>query len=356
MLQKYLIVTLSAIFLNASHAYALDDETPVCNAPKSWDISSTTTQLLIITNNNCTFDYFVMHPGQPPKELEILGSWHPLVDEQPDECPVFLLENSLDISNEYMQYLYHTCDQFANLHKYPITEEFILKTMAQPQETKLLNTEDLSQILTESDNIIFFEGAGLSAKKVQTLVQFHNQLGLQGLPGIFAVTNKSLINFIELLLKNPEHYHATITNFFSSFGQSDPIPTEAHYALKEIVEILKNRGKQVIIHSGNFDGFLEAVGLERVMGNEIIDTSKLTSLTIVVLGLRVDNGGILNKYKNRLPETKIFSLNMKPEKFLEVDPDNLKPLETLMNIDGHILGDLQQTMPQLKDRLTKIKD
>jgi len=292
--------------------------------------------------------YSIVYQGDLTEEINDIGEWIPFFSG----ANVFYLTSHKgftlnqwysDYLIEHFGYEYLKSDEQKTRHK-----ENIQNIMRQEQEVNRIDVQNFAELLREKENIAFIIGAGMSAEIIPTLPALYKSLGLEEEAGTYYVTQNSLSKFLPDFLSNPEKYYSIISSFCSTINGIHQ-PTKAHIALKEVVDLLESDQKNVFIYSANLDSLEEQLHLNVLDEDKMI--ADLNSLTLVVLGLRNDHSYLINRYKSILSQTEVFSFNLDFIKMFRIN--KVEECVGAMNIDGHVIGDLQSTFPDLKDALKK---
>lgn len=325
-----------------------------------WFINSTTMMVKLYlpftidrSNHNVT-GYVILNKGEIPETFQKIGLWKKV--KQDGELYYCTSHPHLSVEDLGLKdYEEENSKEKVKDEKEKQEDDLALKIKAaldRPYKPEVISDKELTKEFVGSSHVIFVIGAGLSAAKIWTLPDFHKKLGLEDMDGTCMVSNESLKDFIPLFCANPQTYYPIMSQFVSSMLNRDQErkPTPGHQALKEIHDQLTMTGIKVTIYSGNFDKFEEVVGLPTTRESEIIDIAEVKQLTVVSLGQKHDHAGLLNHYAAAIPQTKIFTMNIQPPKFLKM-PEEGEDFKELISINGYFPGDLQETLPALQKAL-----
>jgi NAD-dependent SIR2 family protein deacetylase len=219
---------------------------------------------------------------------------------------------------------YHEADKHdENASCFPEDRKLVCK------ETPIsISIAKLAEII-KTQKVIFYTGAGISARVVPTMDELMKDLGLfQNLK-----EERNLQNYVEEIIKNPSYYVEILRKFYGRCKNA--ALTVAHKELAKIVL----RYKHILI-TENVDQLHQKTGLDPIVFagsdkySEALKTDVKNANFVITVGLNTDESGFLKWYKANNPHGKIISINLVDTCYLSCHDYSLK-------------GDAQIIMKQL---------
>lgn len=237
--------------------------------------------------------------------------------------------------------------------------------------------ESLYSYIRDSQTVCITFGAGISAGYVPTLIGFFEVLNLEKVPSEDKATDDSIIRYISKLFREREHTIEITQKEWLKVVSCNIDTTPAHTALKSLIDLLKEKGKDVFVYTDNIDGIhqrsniqLSELHVPEEQMTKILypPLEKMCQKKIAVLacGQSFDFHGVLSTINTRInfsQEASFFSLNINSNSIgiyegLDVDI----ALDSSESIDissfpikylgmKHIPGSLHETLPELYRRL-----
>lgn len=115
-------------------------------------------------------------------------------------------------------------------------------------------TQSFAKMIYESENIVFYGGAGVSTES--GVKDYRSEDGLYNTVKEYKISPEQILSH-EFFMKNPETFY----DFYRKYFISDAKPNGAHKALAE----LEKMGKVKAVVTQNIDGLHQAAGSRNVL-------------------------------------------------------------------------------------------
>jgi NAD-dependent SIR2 family protein deacetylase len=158
---------------------------------------------------------------------------------------------------------------------------------------------------------------------------------MKRLKEILGIDSKSAVDsFARAVMYHEEELKEALVALSSSFFENE---TPAHKALAEIQE-----ATGVKVATENLDTLGDSAGINEIKRHQIdlvLTDEELAKIDfIITAGLSADDSGLLYRYKEINPNGKIIALNIEPPHYLE-------------DSDYYVEGDIQVTLPKIRELL-----
>jgi hypothetical protein len=228
---------------------------------------------------------------------------------------------------------------------YYIDELSPRRTEVDKSSIKKMKANEAAEVLSNitGEDLIFYTGAGISMggdKPVWDMSQLWGNLGLKG----------DGEDFLKVF-KDPTKYPpSNLLSKVDTFGKQlfDDVSTPAHEAISEILDLKKG----AVVFTENIDLKHEAEGsrlgvIHMDSDNEAFTKVKLRSHAnvLITVGLSKDDRAVIQYLKQQNPDLKIIAFTLSEKSIPEY----------LDSSDAVVLGDAQETLPALANKMANQK-
>ncbi len=193
-------------------------------------------------------------------------------------------------------------------------------------EAKIISVKNAFNLIKNA-RVIFYTGAGISAAVVPDMQKLESQLGIVDSN---CQDSRFYIKFANNIIKSPEKYIKIADDFFKACKNT--CPTLAHIAIAEVA-------KSPVL-TENLDQLHQKTGTRVItrleFGKDEVKKLLNEAQYLIVIGMSADQSGLLKNYKALNPNGSIIAFTLD------------KNLEYLGKQDYMVIGDVQKTIPELK--------